>query len=71
MKLRFSQGLQQWVIGDTALHCGQQVQICCHDINGEMFYVNGRFEIAGANNPVFHTTFGSLSPDLNETFFRL
>lgn len=71
MKLFLDMETHRWTIGTTPLNCGQQVQIQCHDTAGRAFWVWGRFEIAGQNNPVFYTTFGRIVPDLHETIFRL
>jgi hypothetical protein len=71
MKLYFDKTESVWKIGEAALNCGQQVKILCCDVNGDAFYVYGRFEIAGLNNPVFYTTFGRIVPDLQDTRFIL
>ena len=69
MKLRFDQDRQRWIIGETEIHCGQQVKIRCTSVCSDIFWVWGRFEITGHNNPVFYTAFGRVFPDLNETLF--
>lgn len=71
MKLHLNKETGQWFIGETPLNCGQQVQILCCDVKGDAFYVWGRFELAGQNNPIFHTSFGCILPELRETFFKL
>ncbi len=69
MKLQLVFG--RWTLGNEALHCGQQVRIKGVDFTGRTFWFNGRFEIAGQNNPVFFTVFGRISPDLETTEFAL
>lgn len=71
MKLIYDSRDNRWCLGDTPLNCGRQVQIECTDINGDAFWVWGRFELANGNNPVFYTTFGRVSPSLLETRFRI
>lgn len=70
MKLKYFTGFNAWCLGQTIIRCGQQVQIQCRDVAGNVFWVWASFELAGMNNPVFYTTFGRVSPDLNETIFR-
>ncbi len=69
MKLRYANGA--WCIGESEIHCGQQVKILGVDCICRKFWFYGRFEIAGQNNPVFFTTFGRVAPDLSETLFEL
>lgn len=71
MKLFFNNVSGVWEIGGEPLNCGKQVQIECTDVNGDRFFVWGRFEIAGQNNPVFYTTFGRVVPDLATANFSL
>lgn len=62
MRLQFRDG--QWHVGNIGLNCGRQVLIRLTDRHGDWFEVWGRFEIAGANNPVFYTAAGRFIPDL-------
>jgi hypothetical protein len=74
VKLRFLQNISRWALvnddGHETLSCGRQVQIQFQDVNGDRFFVWGRFELYGDNNPVFYTSAGEFSPDLELTIFK-